>query len=71
MSSGIRSLRRLEAVDLDGQTVGILLGYTDDGDVAIGIAGPSGDRIVLLNRAAQGNFLRHFSEVASQPMGGS
>lgn len=57
-ASGIRSVRRFEAVDLDGRTVGLLIGHTSQGEVAIGIAGPDGEEIALLDVEQQGNVLK-------------
>lgn len=60
MPSGIRSLQRINAVDLDGKPVALLVGWTGGGRIVIGLAPHGQDRadIVLLNGDAQAQLAR-------------
>ena len=59
MTSGLKSLRRIEAVDLDGNRVAVLLGHTSGGRPAVGIVPTGRDSadIALLNADSQAKFL--------------
>lgn len=58
MASGIKSLHRIDAVDLDGRKVAVMVGWTDGGQVVLGIAphGQDATSLALLNGDAQSRF---------------
>lgn len=47
MASGIRSLKRINAVDLDGKPAAVLIGHTGGGRIVVGIAPNGQDRAVV------------------------
>jgi hypothetical protein len=59
MTSGIKSLRRIDGVDVDGRRVAVLIGYTSGGRVVVGIASAGRDRadFAFLNADAGTQFL--------------
>jgi hypothetical protein len=60
MPSGIRSLQRINAVDLNGKPVAVMIGWTGGGRIVLGIAPHGEDRAVIakLNADAQAQLAR-------------
>lgn len=71
MTSGIRSVRRIDAVDLDGRLAAVLLGYSSGGRVAVGVAvGGADGEFALLSHDVHGSLIQHARAAVIEAAGG-
>lgn len=59
-ASGIQAIRTVKARDTEGREVNLLVGHTQAGEVAVGVAA-DGVPIALLDAAGQAQFQREYT----------